>query len=217
MDARLNVPDSSFLGSRTPGRHPSVMSSISRMWRSNPRPADMAASQQLPGKTFVVPLFLSTSRSSARNNLFGRGDLGGSIRSQTAAGSTLHGPLCNGQEQSAIPGRRDGADEASDMYGGSVRYASNSSASEEPVPLAANMDDSSTGPLDVRTVNSSRSGRQGTSKSSRTGRKRAPLTRKSFRDPKVNAKAKVSFAFGITLLVTLIICEFGQDCPRKHY
>ena len=193
-----------------PGRdsRQSAMSSISRLWRSNPAPTTSAGSPHAPAKTFVVPLFLSTSRSSARNNLFARGALPATTRSMASTRSVIQTTAPRPGDVRPLSVPRDDRDEVSDMYAGSVQAQTAVAENTEPVPIAQNLDDSPP-PSEHPSTRSTQSGSRTTHSSRRSSRKHRTLSEKSFRDPEVNAKAKISFAFGITLLVALVICELS--------
>ncbi|KAL2405828.1 hypothetical protein ABEF95_000356 [Exophiala dermatitidis] len=98
------------------------------------------------------------------------------------------------------------------MYGGSVRGGSQTDSHAESVETSTSRNTERGTGHSQRSV-SSRSARSGngSSRSTRSSR-RPPETqhaglswRRSFRDPRVNAKARISFAFGISLLVAVVI------------
>ena len=171
----------------------------SRLWKSNNDPASSVTSP-IPGKSFVVPLFLS--RASA-HNAYARGALPSSTRSHASTRSVIEDavPATARVVPMAVP--RDARSEVSDMYTGSLHPP-------EPIPLARNMDDEPT-PSEIQATRSRRSGSSGSShatSSKRSSKRHGVFSKKAYRDPQVSSKAKISFAFGITLLVALIICKF---------
>ncbi|KIX06443.1 uncharacterized protein Z518_04419 [Rhinocladiella mackenziei CBS 650.93] len=182
------------------GARRSNTSRASRFWRSNSGSNGSSRSGQLPAKTFVVPLFLSTSRSSA---LFARGALPTSTRSTRSTRSVIEtgAPENRGIQPLSVP--QSGPEESSDMYGGSEQGQSTTEEHTMPVPIARNLDDAPS----VSTYRATRSIQSGSRSKHSSRRHGMPqgVSRRSFRDPKVNAKAKISLAFGITLLAALII------------
>lgn len=182
-----------------------AMSGLSRLWRPSQGPNNSSASPRPVGKTFVVPLFLSTSRSSARNNLFAQGALPATTRPSTSTRSDIESAAHDVQGVHSLSVPRD-QDETSDMYTGSFGEQASVDNNVGPGSIARNLDDTPT-PWGGRNTRSHRSGGRSTHSSGRSRRKHATLSKKSFRDPRVNAKAKICFAFGVTLLVTLVICK----------
>jgi hypothetical protein len=94
------------------------------------------------------------------------------------------------------------------MYGGSVAGGTgrveHGTAAMGHVEDLNGLDRAST----VHTAHSARSGSRSTHSSRRSTKPRGGSSpKKSVRDPRVSAKARMSFAFGITLLVALVICE----------
>jgi hypothetical protein len=105
---------------------------------------------------------------------------------------------------------RDAQSEVSEMYAASVHPP-------EPIPLARNMDDEPT-PSEARAMRSYRSGSSSSHSSSKSGSKRhGVFSKKAYRDPNVSSKAKISFAFGITLLVALVICELEHPLQPQAF
>ncbi|EXJ70300.1 uncharacterized protein A1O5_06368 [Cladophialophora psammophila CBS 110553] len=66
------------------------------------------------------------------------------------------------------------------------------------------MDDEPT-PSERQAMRSYRNGSSSSRSSKRSNRRHGIFSKKSYRDPDVNAKARISFAFGLTLLVAVII------------
>ncbi|KAI1610228.1 hypothetical protein EDD36DRAFT_467301 [Exophiala viscosa] len=159
-----------------------------------------ASSTKTPGKTFVVPLFLSTSRYSARESAFASGALPHNTRSRSSVRSVIeHGPGRPGQVPLLLRQQRE-QDEVSDMYGGSL-----SDRTTGGHPDAHNLGNS-------RSISSSRRARstqsgstRSTHSSARTGVRPASRRKPSSRDVEISTKARMSFAFGITLLVSVVI------------
>ncbi|KIY01501.1 uncharacterized protein Z520_03053 [Fonsecaea multimorphosa CBS 102226] len=207
MEERHVLPPQPTLGSASADMGTSTVSSMSRLWRSNQSSNSAAASPNPAAKTFVVPLFLATSRRSARNDMFARGALPASTRSRTSTRSVIESAPSGAVEAPPLSVRRDDEDEQSDMYAGSLRDQPSVVESIEPIPLARNMDDEPT-PSERQAMRSYRNG-SSTSGSSRSSKRRKTkygiFSRKSYRDPDVNAKARISFAFGVTLLVAVVI------------
>ncbi|OAG39576.1 hypothetical protein AYO21_06220 [Fonsecaea monophora] len=184
----------------------STVGGMSRLWRSNQSSNSAATSPNSAGKTFVVPLFLAQSRRSARNDMFARGALPTSSRDGVSPRPVMENAPRFG-EVPPLSTRRGDEDEQSDMYAGSSRHQPSFTAATEPIPLARNMDDEPT-PSEREAMQSYRNG-SSTSRSSRSSkrsnRKHSVFSKKSYRDPDVNAKARISFAFGVTLLAAVII------------
>ncbi|KAJ4517663.1 hypothetical protein HRR78_003501 [Exophiala dermatitidis] len=186
-----------------------AISGISRLWRGDHGPIESSAPSIAPGKTFVVPLFLSTSRSSARNNLFVR-DAGTRSRSSTRSMIESAPSTPAGVRPLSVP--VDSRSETSDMYGGSLREGSQTDSHAESVETSTSRNTERRTGHSQRSV-SSRSARSGngSSRSTRSSRHHpetqlAGLSRRrSFGDPRVNAKARISFAFGITLIIAVVI------------
>ena len=172
----------------------SAASGRSHGWRSN-RDASSSATSPVPGKSFVVPLYLAAS-TKLHNSTFARGALPSSTRSRTSTRSIIEdaAPTVANLRPLSSPQSK-----VSDMYAGSLRRS-------EPIPLARNMDDDST-PSERQATQSSRSGSSRSKSSKRSTKKQGVFSKKSYRDPDVSAKARISFAFGITLLVALVICK----------
>ncbi|OAP57579.1 hypothetical protein AYL99_08317 [Fonsecaea erecta] len=201
------LPPQPTLDSASTAMRTSAMSSMSRLWRSNQSPSSAAASPNPAAKTFVVPLFLATSRRSARNDMFARGALPASTRSRTSTRSVIENAPWRAGEVPPLSVRRGDEDEQSDMYAGSLRPPPSVAESIEPIPLARNMDDEPT-PSERQAMRSYRNGSSTSSRSrssKRSNKKYGIFSRKSYRDPDVNAKARISFAFGVTLLVAVVI------------
>ncbi|EXJ92570.1 hypothetical protein A1O3_01122 [Capronia epimyces CBS 606.96] len=96
------------------------------------------------------------------------------------------------------------------MYGGSVRngYDINHDGHSVSIPMTQNLDYSASTSERSATPSgrsNSRSNSRSTHASRRHARRHVVLSRKTLRDPRVNAKAKLSFAFGVTLLIALVI------------
>lgn len=213
MDPASQRPTEAFLAPpRADESRNSIISNMSRFWRSRAAPDSSAASQGRPTKTFVVPLFLSASRSSGRNNLFARGALPTTTRSRTSTRSVIENEPARNMNIESIHVPRPEQQEQSDLYG------SGSQAGTVMTSISAS--GSVTGTMDERTIlsrsgsarttRSSRSDGRSTQTSRRSARSRQILSRRAYRDPKVNAKARICFAFGVTLVVAVVICEFNQ-------
>jgi hypothetical protein len=215
MDPASHRPTEGFLAPpRADESRNSIISNMSQFWRSRPAPASSAASQGRPTKTFVVPLFLSASRSSGRNNLFARGALPAATRSRTSTRSVIDNELPRTMNVQSIHVPRPEQQEQSDLYG--------SGSQSGTVVTSISAPGSVTGTTDEPTI-SSRSGSTRTTRSSHSSSssrsaqtsRRSPrthriLSKRAYRDPKVNAKAKICFAFGLTLVVAVVICEFPR-------
>ncbi|KIW50232.1 hypothetical protein PV05_11840 [Exophiala xenobiotica] len=124
--------------------------------------------------------------------------------------------------------RRHDQDEVSDMYAGSftgsrsmtrgqapgsvltapdvedVRSTSSSSGTR-PARSGSSHSNHSSGRSGSRSTTSSRSGSRSTHSSGRGGQRRVTRSKRSYRDPRISAKARISFAFGITLVIAIII------------
>ncbi len=194
----------------------SAMSGLSRLWRPTAGPGGSAPSSQPAGKTFVVPLFLSTSRSSARNNFFTSGGLPANPRPGVSTRPTVEDTVAEPQGVYPLPSRRD-QDETSDLYAGSVREQRLVDEVLAPVPMAHNLDDTPTPSERSTRQHSQGSGSHSTQSthsmhsSRRSGRTHGTTaSRKPSRDAEVHAKARMTFAFGVTLLVALVICEWQR-------
>lgn len=187
----------------------SIISNMSRFWRSRPAPVSSAASQGRPTKTFVVPLFLSASRSSGRNNLFARGALPAATRSRSSTRSVIDSEAPRPVIDESIDIHRPQQRERSDLYASSLQGDTVISSMSVP----ASVTDTTTRPTmssrsgSTRTATSSRSGSHRTQSSRSSARSRQILSKRAYRDPQVNSKAKICFAFGLTLIVAVIICE----------
>ncbi|EXJ85502.1 hypothetical protein A1O1_05866 [Capronia coronata CBS 617.96] len=186
------------------------MSGISRLWRPSQGQGQASApdSPSGPGKTFLVPLFLSTSQPSARNNMFTDGDGPASPRSRTSTRSVIESSpsIYSGVRPLSLP--LDARTENSDMYGNGVRGSHNTNRHREHLDTAPNQSQTDSAPISERSTTrsgSERSGSRSNHSSSRGARRHVKLSRKTFRHPRVNAKARISFAFGVTLLFALVI------------
>lgn len=199
--ARGQLAQASLFPPSRDERH-SAVSGISRLWRSNQRSNSSAPSPNPAGKTFVVPLFLSTSRSSARNNLFARGALPIDTRSKTSTRSVIDDAVPDPTNVRPLAVPRLEQDEISDMYAGSLGARS----TIEPISVVRNPGDRHV-PSERQSSRSHHSGSRSVHSSRSGSRKHAGFSRASLRDPRVNSKAKISFTFGVTLLISLVICE----------
>lgn len=215
-------PEQSFLAPPAPDQaRSSIISNLSRFWKSRAGLPSADAPSDLPARSVVVPLFMSASRSSGRNNLFTRGALPinnpASRSSQSPHISDVPRPLRVRAQPSAHCD-----EEASDMYGpdtGPEAVAESVSESIDPPRRHAHAAGSRRSPRSGGTrsappgrgsARSARSGRTWSqnSHSSRTStRSHRVFSRRAYRDPRVNAKAKICFAFGITLIIAAIICK----------
>ncbi|KEF58138.1 uncharacterized protein A1O9_06062 [Exophiala aquamarina CBS 119918] len=187
----------------------SIISSMSRFWRTRPAPESSGASQGRPTKTFVVPLFLSASRSSGRNNLFARGALPAATRSRTSTRSVIDNEVPRTMAVRSIHDPRPEQWEQSDLYGSGSQPGTVDSSVTAPHSVTSTTNESTSASGSSRTqTTSSRSGSRGsrsTQNSRRTARSRQILSTRAYRDPKVNSKAKICFAFGVTLVVAVVI------------
>ncbi|OQV03910.1 hypothetical protein CLAIMM_08884 isoform 2 [Cladophialophora immunda] len=208
MEERHGLHPEQILGPGVTELRTGAGGGMSRLWRSNLISSSAATSPNSAGKTFVVPLFLAPSRRSARNDTFARGALPASTRSRTSTRSVIEDSPPRVEEVPPLSVRRDDEDEQSDMYAGSLRHPPSVAESIHPIPLARNMDDDPT-PSERQAMQSYRNGSStsgGSSHSSkRSNRKYGIFSKKSYRDPDVNAKARISFAFGVTLLVAVVV------------
>lgn len=208
---------------------PTIVGRLSRLLRSSQVTASSSSSTRTPGKTFLVPLFLSTSRSASRNNLFGRGALPTTSRSVYSGQAHINNEMSQERNFASFPARRRDVDESSDMYAASLPVGQ--PMGPESASRARNMGDprsasSHRGTRSVRSgssrsghssarsgsrsTNSSRGGSRSTHSSSRVTRRRVVRSAKSKHASRVSAKARISFAFGITLLIAIIICRFNN-------
>jgi hypothetical protein len=192
----------------------SAVRSMSRLFRSN-YDLESSGTSPAPGKSFVVPLFLS--RSSTQTHPFARGALAPSARSRSSTRSVIEHAVPDTTRVPPLSVPRDNQSEVSDLYTGSLQHPE----ALGPIPLARNMDDEPT-PSERQAVRSYRSGSSSSTRTSkRSGRSHGIFSKKAYRDPVVNAKARISFAFGVTLLVALIICKFiikkrSPDAPLAN-
>ncbi|KAJ9609003.1 hypothetical protein H2200_006774 [Cladophialophora chaetospira] len=194
MEGTDNQPQ--FLPATTFGQ--SAVRNMSRLWGSR-QDTNSSALSPAPGKSFVVPLFLS--RNSARNDVFARGALPTSTRSRASTRSVIEDSVQGNTRVQPLSVPRDAQSEVSDMYAGSTRRSEHAGS----VPLARNMDDDPT-PSERHAMRSYRSNSSNSTHSSkRSSKKRGIFSKRSYRDPDVSAKAKISLAFGVTLLVALVI------------
>lgn len=200
MDTASQRPTEGYLAPppRAEEARNSIISNMSRFWRSRPGPESSAASHGRPTKTFVVPLFLSASRSSGRNNLFARGALPAATRSRTSTRSVIDSEAPRPMFVESIHVSRSEQRERSDLYASSVE---GDRALSTDGPIMSSRSGS------THTTTHSRSGSHRTQGSRRSARSRQILSKRAYRDPKVNAKAKICFAFGLTLIVAVILCE----------
>ncbi|OCT44108.1 hypothetical protein CLCR_00687 [Cladophialophora carrionii] len=183
----------------------SAARSMSRLFRPSHDPGSSGPSPA-PGKTFVVPLFLS--RSSTQTQAFARGALSSSTRSRSSTRSVIEDAV---RDVPPVAVRRDNQTEVSDLYTGSLHHPE----PLEPIPLARNMDDEPT-PSERQAMRSYRSGSSSSTQTSkRSGRQYGIFSRKAYRDPVVSAKARISFAFGVALLVALIIYRGTEQHPDQ--
>lgn len=190
------------------GLRRSRMSGISRLWRPSEGQASSPGYPDTPGKTFVVPLFLSTTRSSARNNMLNSRTVPpASSRSRSSTCSVIESPPWSAGGIRPLSVGLDARTESSDMYGSSVLEGNNVNYGHAATAPALQ---NPSYPV-LSSERSSRRSERGSSRSShssrRHARRHAILSRTTFRDPRVNSKARISFAFGITLLTALVICE----------
>jgi hypothetical protein len=195
-------------------RH-SVISNMSHFWRTRAASTSSTPSGAQPGKTVVVPLFLSTSRSSTRNNLFSRGAVPRTARSPTSTRSVIESTHQRAErvQPLSIPSTEDQEDP--NLYTASVAEITVPERTHHQRRRNVCERSTATNPSCRRPPRSARSGSHSTANSSRrSSRSRSIFSRSAYRDPKVNAKAKISFAFGITLLTAITICMFTS--PRLN-
>lgn len=218
-----------------PSNPPTIVGRLSRLLRPSQITASSSSSTitTTPGKTFVVPLFLSTSRPSTRNNLFGQGTLPPTSRSLSSRQARIDNRMPRARDLPPSSTRRPDVDEGSDMYTASDPDGQTPAALDSG-PRARNTDDvrstsSSRGTCSVRSgavirsgrssarsgspsTNSSRGASRSTNSSSRVQSRRRVVrsaSAKSNHDSRVSAKARISFAFGITLLIAMVICRLA--------
>lgn len=190
-----------FLPART--YRPSAASTSSRFRRPTQDPKSTATSPNPALKTFVVPLFFSNS--SVQNDTSAHGALPASTRSRASTRSVIEDAVTGADGVRPLSVPRDSQSEYSDMYGGSLHQPER----PEPVPLARNMDDEPT-PSERQALRAYQS-RSSTRSSRRSSKKHGVFSRKSYRDPDVSSKARISFAFGVTLVVALVLCELSSS------
>lgn len=213
MDPASQRPTEGFLAPpRVDESRNSIISNMSRFWRSRPAPASSAASQGRPTKTFVVPLFLSASRSSGRNNLFARGALPAATRSRTSTRSVIDDELPRTMNVQSVHVPRPEQEEQSDLYGSGSRAGTVVTSISAPSSVTGTTDERtiSSRSGSTRTTRSSHSGSRSAHSSRRSARTHQILSRRAYRDPKINSKAKICFAFGVTLVAAVVICEFNR-------
>ena len=197
-------PEPQLLPATTFGQ--SAVRNMSRLWGSR-QDTNSSATSSAHGKSFVVPLFLS--RNSTRNDAFARGALPTSTRSRASTRSVIED---GGTHTSRVPPLfvpREARSETSDMYAGSIQRPER----VEHIPLTRNMDDEPT-PSEQQATRSYRSrSSNSTHSSKRSGRRAGIFSKRAYRNPDVSSKAKISFAFGVTLLVALVICKLASGSP----
>ncbi|KAK5063177.1 hypothetical protein LTR84_005254 [Exophiala bonariae] len=210
MELASRRPTGQFLAPpRAEEARNSIISNMSRFWRSRPAPVSSAASQGRPTKTFVVPLFMSASRSSGRNNLFARGALPAVTRTRSRSSTRSVNEIEASRSVIAEPihVHRSRQRERSDLYASSVQVDTAVSSIDAPASVtetASGLNMSSRSGS-TRITTSSRNGSHRSQNSRRSARSRQIFSKRAYRDPQVNSKAKICFAFGLTLIVAVII------------
>lgn len=215
-------PEQTFLAPPAPDQaRSSIISNLSRFWKSRAGLPSADAPSDLPVRSAVVPLFMSASRSSGRNNLFARGAFPinnpASRSSPSPDVSDVPQPLrvraqssahCD-EESSDMYGPDTGLDAVAESVSESITHPQRRAhaASSRRSPRSGGTRSAPTGRGSVRSARSGRTGSQNSHSSRTSTRSHRIFSRRAYRDPRVNVKAKICFAFGITLIVAAIICK----------
>ncbi|RVX70105.1 hypothetical protein B0A52_06277 [Exophiala mesophila] len=220
MYAPSGRPEPTFLAPPAPDQaRSSIISNLSRFWKSRAGAPITDTASDLPARSVVVPLFMSASRSSGRNNLFERAALPMDNAATRSSPPTSISDVPQPLHIRAQPST-DHDEEGSDMYGPDTgpdavdeSVSASTTRSQRHINSAGSRRSPRSGgtrsvPSARSSARSARSGRTGSQNShnSRTStRSRRIFSRRAYRDRRVNAKAKICFAFGITLIVAAII------------